>query len=215
MSEGSDLSNLGGVARPLEGQDGELIARLVEALDDPAPQIRAVVTTLVVKGLENVDQQLMIESMVRSDGAARLADPVAAEAARDQLTTMLVDALHELAVEHGERVLVTAWRDHLVLQMERWAVRAVDDADNRRRAERFLLFADNPAALAAAKRRGFLLGMSAEDLRALAQSRSEAPVSPEIATELWAERDAWLQRVEHLLGDHELDEWDSARAPWR
>jgi hypothetical protein len=128
---------------------------------------------------------------------------------------MLVDALHELAVEHGERVLVTAWRDHLVLQMERWAVRAVDDADNRRRAERFLLFADNPAALAAAKRRGFLLGMSAEDLRALAQSRSEAPVSPEIATELWAERDAWLQRVEHLLGDHELDEWDSARAPWR
>jgi hypothetical protein len=200
------------VAGPIEGADGELLGRLIEALDDPAPQIRAVVTTLLVKGLDAADPQPLIELMVRSDGAARIADPTAAAAAANRLTSKLLDALTVLTHEHGERTVVTAWRDHLLAQMERWAVRAVDDADNRRRAERFLLFADNPAALANAQRRGFLLGMNADDLRALARSRSEVPVSPETATKLWAERDGWIQRMADLLGDEKLDAWDAARA---
>ena len=187
---------------PISGRDGELVERLLDTADDPAPQVRAVVTTLLIKGLVDDDASALIALMVRSDGAARIVDPEVAETAYLQLRGRLAVALSELVGAHNEPQVVRAWRDYLLSQMERWASRAVDDADNRKRAERFLLFADNPAALAALpKRRGFLLGMSAHDLRVLAETRGTEPVSPETATGLWAEHEAWRRRVVDLLGE--------------
>jgi len=199
------------VSAPILGRVGELVARLVEVAEDPAPQVRAVVTTLLIKGLVDDDSSSLIELMVRSDGAARIVDGESAEMARSRLHAALSGALFDLAATHGELEVVRAWRDHLVTQMQRWASLAVDDADNRRRAERFLLFANNPSALAAAKRRGFLLGMSAEDLRVLARTRGDEPVSPETAIELWSEHEVWTRRVEALVGEDVLRDWESSR----
>ena len=193
------------------GREGELLARLLDVAEDPAPQVRAVVTTLLIKGLADDESARLIELMVRSDGAARIVNGEAAEVARSRLHSTLTSALSALALDHGELEVVRAWRDHLLTQMDRWASRAVDDADNRRRAERFLLFANNPSALAAAKRRGFLIGMSAEDLRALARKRGEGPVAPETVIELWSEHEAWRRRVDTLVGEDVLELWSSAR----
>ncbi len=195
----------------IDGGRGQLVERLLELVDDPAPQIRAVVTTLLIKALDE-DGSSLIHLMVSSDPAAMLIDPRAALQARTELFEALRQALGELAARHGEVQVVRTWRDYLLGQMERWAKSAVDDADNRRRAERFLLWADNPAALAAAQRRGVLQGFSAEDLRELARTRTDEPVSPETATDLWSKRESWRRRTEALLVDEVLDAWEAGAA---
>ena len=194
------------MARPIDGAPAQLIDRLLELLEDRAPQIRAVVTTLLIKAIEE-DGSSLISLMVKSDGAAMLIDKAAASDAHRQLTSALREALCKLAREHGEERAVRAWRDYLLSQMQRWATSAVNDADNRRRAERFLLWADNPQALAVAQRRGIFAGLTSQDLRELARSRAAEPVSPETATELWAQLEAWRSRATALLGDDVLEDW--------
>ena len=96
-------------------------------------------------------------------------------------------------------------RDYLLERMERWAERTVDDADNRRRAERLLVLADQPQLLAAAQRRGFMMGLSADDVRTLARERVAAPVTPETVTALWGQLERWRERTHELLGDEIVD----------
>jgi hypothetical protein len=147
--------------------------------------------------------------MVSSDAAGAILDPAGATEAKAQLDRLLRVALERRAGAAGEAHLVRVLRDYLLERMERWAERTVDDADNRRRAERLLVLADQPQLLAAAQRRGFMMGMSADDVRALARDRVGAPVTPETVTELWAQLERWRQRVDALLGDDVLDTLDT------
>ena len=78
-------------------------------------------------------------------------------------------------------------RDHLIAHIDRWATRAVDDADNRRRAERFLAWAERPEQVQAAQRRGLFAGMDADQLRRLADTRVRGPVTPETALDVWTQ----------------------------
>lgn len=194
------------------GTDGELCDRLLDLVDDPAPQLRAVATTLLIKAVDDPDRDAaLIEAMVGSDTAAALIDPAAADRAAHQLRHGLGARLRALADEHGEVTVARAMRDHLTAQIGRWAARAVDDADNRRRAERFLAWAERPDALRAAQARGLFAGMDAEDMRRLADTRVAAPVTPETALALWSRIDAWQARVADRLGDPVLAAWERRR----
>jgi hypothetical protein len=95
----------------------------------------------------------------------------------------------ELAANREESAVTRALRDYLATQLERWASRAVDDADNRRRAERFLAWAERPGQLEAAQRRGLFIGMNSEEFRRLADTRVREPVTPETALRLWTQVD--------------------------
>jgi len=188
---------------------GALIDRLLEVADDPAPQLRAVVTTLLIKALDDPAEGEMIRLMVSSDAAGAILDPSGATEAKAHLDRLLGVALERRAEQTGEAHLVRVLRDYLLERMESWAERTVDDADNRRRAERLLVLADQPQLLAAAQRRGFMMGMSADDVRALARDRVGAPVTPETVTELWTQLERWRERADELLGDDVIDRMDA------
>jgi hypothetical protein len=193
------------------GRPGELTERLVDVVDRPGPQLRAVATTLLIKAVDVASEEAtLIEAMIGSDDAGAMIDPAAAATASRYLRHRLAARLDELALEHGEPGVVRAMRDHLIAQIGRWASRAVDDADNRRRAERFLAWADRPEQLQAAQRRGLFAGMDAAELRRLADTRVRGPVTPETALDVWTQVDEWLAMVEERLGDDVLDQWRRA-----
>jgi hypothetical protein len=193
------------------GRPGELSERLLGVLNRPQPQLRAVVTTLLIKALDIPDEEIdLMESMVASDEAAFMIEPSAATRAGQHLRRRLSARLNELALAHGEANVVRTLRDHLLGQVERWATRAVDDADNRRQAERFLAWAERPGQLAAAQRRGLFLGMDTADFRRLAETRTRHPVSPETALGVWTQVDEWLAAVDDCLGDDVLMSWETA-----
>jgi hypothetical protein len=193
---------------PVRGRAGELSERLLDLVDQPDPHLRAVATTLLIKALDLPGEELsLMESMVASDGAAVMIDPEAAAASGRYLRHRLAGRLTELALVHGEATVVVTMRDHLVAQIDRWASRAVDDADNRRRAERFLAWAERPGQLEAAQRRGLFAGMDAAELRRLADTRVGASVTPETALGVWVQVDEWLAVVEDRLGDDVLASW--------
>jgi hypothetical protein len=148
--------------------------------------------------------------MVASDAAAVLIDPGAAAQARQRLCSRLSIRLEELAVNHGESNVVRVMRDHLIAQIQRWATRAVDDADNRRRAERFLAWAERPGQLEAAQRRGLFVGMDAGEFRRLADTRVRGPVTPETAVAVWAQVEDWLTVIRARLGDAVLAAWEAS-----
>jgi hypothetical protein len=187
-----------------------LIDRLLEVADDPAPQLRAVVTTLLIKALDDPAEGEMIRLMVSSDAAGAILDPSGATEAKQHLDRLLRAALDRRAEQTGEAHLVRVLRDYLFERMESWAERTVDDAVNRRRAERLLVLADQPLLLAAAQRRGFMMGMSADDVRALARDRVGAPVTPETVTELWTQLERWRERTVELVGDDVIDRMDAS-----
>lgn len=195
---------------PITGQTGELIERLVDTLDQPGPQLRAVATTLLIKAVDVPDEMALMETMVASDAAAEMIDPASAATAHLRLRSRLVSRLGELAAAHGEVTVVRAMRDHLEAQTQRWASRAVDDVDNRRRAERFLAWAERPEQLEAAQRRGLFAGMDAAELRRLAETRVGAPVTPEVALELWTEVDRWLAVLDEAVGEAVVGVWEQA-----
>jgi hypothetical protein len=193
------------------GHAGELSQRLVDLIDRPEPQLRAVATTLLIKALDMPGEELpLMELMVASDDAAVMIDAAAAAQARDQLRRRLSARLEELAAEYGESQVVRVMRDHLTAQIERWGTRAVDDADNRRRAERFLAWAEHPGQLHAAQRRGLFAGMDVTEFRRLADTRLRGPVTPETAVNVWAQVDDWLTAVNDRLGDPVLAAWEAA-----
>jgi hypothetical protein len=194
------------------GRPGELNERLLDLVDRPEPQLRAVATTLLIKALDlpGEEEMSLMESMVASDDAAVMIDPAAAAGARTDLRQRLSGRLEELAVDYGESQVVQVMRDHLTAQVERWGTRAVDDADNRRRAERFLAWAEHPGQLEAAQQRGLFAGMSAREFRRLADTRVRGPVTPETAVNVWAQVDEWLTAVQDHLGDGILAAWDAA-----
>ncbi len=193
------------------GRSGELIERLLDVVDRPQPQLRAVATTLLIKAVDIPDEEMtLMESMVASDEAAVMIDPIAAATARNHLRRRLGSRLWEMADDHGESAVVRVMRDHLTAQIERWGVRAVDDADNRRRAERFLAWAERPGQLEAAQRRGLFAGMDAGEFRRLADTRMKGPVTPETALQVWTQLDEWVMAVDTGLGDAVLAAWDSA-----
>lgn len=197
----------------ITGAAGELNERLADLLDRPGPQLRAVATTLLIKALEMPGEEMeLMEAMVSSDDAAAMLDPTAAAAAGVRLRHRLVARLGELAAEYDEATVVRAMRDHLLGQLQRWATRAVDDAENRRRAERFLAWAERPGQLEAAQRRGLFAGMSADDFRQLAEQRVGAPVSPETAVGIWAQVEEWSALAEASLGDSVVADWARAAA---
>jgi hypothetical protein len=194
------------------GRAGELSERLLDLVDWPEPQLRAVATTLLIKAIDVPGEEMaLMESMVASDPAAVMIDPAAAARAGGYLRARLAGRLGELAVEHGESNLTRVLRDHLAAQIERWATRAVDDADNRRRAERFLAWADRPGQLEAAQRRGLFIGMDAAEFRRLADTRVRGPVTAETALGVWAQVDEWLAVALDRLGDPVLNAWDHAK----
>lgn len=199
-------------AVPVDGSPGQLLDRVIAVADDPAPQLRAVLLTLLIKATDDPHEGEMIQAMVRSDTAGDLLDRAGAAAARIDLDRLLQGALRRLAAEHGEAHLTRVLRDYLDERMSTWAERTVDDADNRRRAARLLVLADDPTLLAAAQQRGFLAGMSADDVRAFANERVAAPVKPETAMELWSQLEQWRARRDHLLGDHVIEAWERAAA---
>jgi hypothetical protein len=195
------------------GRDGELSERLLEVVDRPGPQLRAVATTLLIKALDiPTEEGALMEAMVASDDAAAMIDPVAAAAVGLHLHARLAARLVELAIEHDEPSVVRAMRDHLTAQVDRWAGRAVDDADNRRRAERFLAWAERPGQLEAAQRRGLFVGMDAAEFRQLADTRARSPVTPETALAIWAQVDDWHAVVEDYVGDGVLAAWEAGGA---
>jgi hypothetical protein len=192
------------------GAPGELIERLLDLVNRPEPQLRAVATTLLIKALDLPGEELsLMESMVASDGAAVMIDSAAAARAGADLRDRLATRLVELAAQHGEPNLARVMRDYLTAQIERWATRAVDEADNRRRAERFLAWAERPGQLEAAQRRGLFLGLDASEFRRLADSRVRGPVTPETAVEVWAQVQGWLTAVEDRLGEAVLAAWEA------
>jgi hypothetical protein len=194
------------------GRPGELSERLLELVDWPEPQLRAVATTLLIKAIDIPGEEMaLMESMVASDPAAVMIDPAAAERAGEYLRSRLAGRLGQLAAEHGESNLTRAMRDHLTAQIERWATRAVDDADNRRRAERFLAWADRPGQLEAAQRRGLFIGMDVDEFRRLAETRVRGPVTAETALGVWAQVDEWLTVALDRLGDPVLAYWEQAQ----
>lgn len=195
----------------MAGRAGELIERLLDLLDQPGPQLRAVSTTLLIKAVDVPGEEgELIEAMVASDDAAAMIDAPAAASAGLRLRHRLADRLGQLASEHSEATVVRAMRDHLTTQIDRWATRAVDDADNRRRAERLLAWADHPGQLEAAQRRGLFVGMDADELRRLADRQARGPVSPEAALGVWAQADGWHALVEAHVGEAVIAEWQAA-----
>jgi hypothetical protein len=193
------------------GRPGELSERLLDLVDWPEPQLRAVATTLLIKALDIPGEEMaLMESMVSSDAAAVMIDPAAAADAGRHLRCRLARRLEELSAEHGEAFVTRALRDHLTSQIERWATRAVDDADNRRRAERFLAWADRPGQLEAAQRRGLFIGMDAAEFRRLADVRVRGPVTPETAVGVWSQVEEWLAVAQDRLGDGVLMSWETA-----
>jgi hypothetical protein len=193
------------------GRPGELSERLLDLVDWPEPQLRAVATTLLIKAVDAPGEEMaLMEAMVASDPAAVMIDPAAAARAGRFLRGRLSARLGELAAEHGESNLTRALRDHLTGQIQRWATRAVDDADNRRRAERFLAWADRPGQLPAAQRRGLFMGMDIDEFRRLADTRVRGPVTPETALGVWTQVDEWLAVAQDRLGDSVLVSWDRA-----
>jgi hypothetical protein len=192
----------------LTGSAGELCGRLLDVVDHPGPQLRAVVTTLLIKALDVPDQEgRLFEALVASDDAAAMIDPAAAAGEHLELRHRLAARLGELAAVQGEAATVRTLRDHLVDLVHRWAARAVDDVDNRRRAERFLAWAERPDQLRAAQRRGLFAGMDVEELRRLAADRVAGPVTPETALELWAQVDRWEAVVDESIGDTAIAAW--------
>ncbi len=193
------------------GRPGELSERLLDLADWPEPHLRAVATTLLIKALDIPGEEMVLmESMVASDDAAVLIDPAAAARARRHLRCRLAARLEELAADHGESDVTRALRDYLAAQIERWGTRAVDDADNRRRAERFLAWAERPGQLEAAQRRGLFIGMDADEFRRLADAMGREPVTPETAVGVWAQVEEWLSVVQERLGDEVLASWETA-----
>ena len=193
------------------GRPGELIERLLTLVDWPEPHLRAVATTLLIKALDIPGEEMaLMESMVASDAAAVLIDPAAAARAGRHLRCRLAARLEELAAGHGESEVTRALRDHLAAQIERWGTRAVDDADNRRRPERFLAWAERPGQLEAAQRRGLFMGMDADELRRLADGMGRRPVTPESAVGVWAQVDEWLAVAHERVGDEVLALWENA-----
>jgi hypothetical protein len=193
------------------GRPTELTERLLDVVDRPGPQLRAVATTLLIKALDVAgDEGELIEAMIASDDAGAMIDPAAAASAGLHLRRRLAARLEDLALEYGEPSVVRTMRDHLTAQIDRWATRAVDDADNRRRAERFLAWAERPEQLQAAQRRGLFAGMDADELRRLADTRVGGPVTPETALDVWTQVDEWLAMVEERLGDDVLVQWRTA-----
>jgi hypothetical protein len=193
------------------GRPGELSERLLDLVDWPEPHLRAVATTLLIKALDIPGEEMgLMESMVASDQAAMLIDPVAAAGAGRHLRCRLAARLEELAAVQGEPEVTRILRDHLAAQIERWGTRAVDDADNRRRAERFLAWAERPGQLEAAQRRGLFIGMDAEEFRRLADLMGRGPVTPETAVGVWAQVETWLAVARARLGDEVLDSWGMA-----
>jgi hypothetical protein len=192
------------------GRPGELRNRLLDLVDQPGPQLRAVATTLLIKALDIPGEEMaLIECMVGSDGAAVMIDPVAAARAAGHLRSRLSARLERLAAGHGEPHVVRVMRDHLIAQVEVWASRAVNDADTRRRAERFLAWADRPGQLQAAQRRGLFVGMDPGEFRRLAAGHMRGPVTPETALAVWVEVDGWLRQVQDRLGDAVLVAWEN------
>ena len=57
--------------------------------------------------------------------------------------------------------------------------------------------------------------MSADDLRQMAQSQAEAPVSAETATGLWAQAESWKARAESAVGDDVIAIWEFRRGAER
>ncbi|MCU4185452.1 hypothetical protein K6U06_13850 [Acidiferrimicrobium sp. IK] len=193
------------------GAPGELNERLLDAVGGAGPQLRAVATTLLIKALDVPGEEItLIEAMVASDDAAAMIDPAAAAEAAVELHGRLLARLGQLGREHGEAAVVRSMRGYVTGQVERWATRAVDDADNRRRAERFLAWAERPEQLEAAQRRGLFAGMDPDELRRLAATRAEEPVTPETAVAVWSEVHGWLARVEGRLGDRVIAAWERA-----
>jgi hypothetical protein len=192
------------VTAELTGTRGELLDRLLDVLDAPGPQLRAVVTTLIVIAIEPPDATgPLLEAMVASDDAAAMIDPAAAAESALRLRT----ALEREAAGWDEPSVVRVLRDHVLAQVDRWASRSVDDADTRRRAEKFLAWADRPDQLARAQQRGLFAGMQADELRRLAARQAASPVSPETALQVWAEVHRWNATVTELVGDDVLAEW--------
>lgn len=192
----------------ITGGAGELNERLVDLLDRPGPHLRAVATTLLIRALDLPGEETeLMEAMVSSDDAAAMIDPASAAAAGVHLRHRLISRLGELADRYGEETVVRAMRDHLLGQLQRWAGLAVDDAENRRRAERFLAWAERPGELEAAQRRGLFAGMSADDFRRLAEQRVGAPVSAETAVTVWAQVEEWSAQAECEIGEAVLAEW--------
>jgi hypothetical protein len=195
----------------ITGRPGELNQRLLDVVDQPGPRLRAVATTLLIKALDCPGEEgTLMEAMVASDAAAAMLDPVAAAASALHLRSRLAAGLEELAAGHGELTVVRSMRTHLTAQVDRWAARAVDDADNRRRAERLLAWADRPEQLAAAQRRGLFAGMNAAELRQLADNQVRSPVTPETALEVWTQVHDWLAHMQSQLGDGVLAAWSAA-----
>ena len=193
------------------GRPGELSERLLDLVDWPEPHLRAVATTLLIKALDIPGEEMaLMESMVASDAAAVLIDRAAAARAAGHLRCRLAARLQDLAADHGESGVIRALRDHLSAQIERWATRAVDDADNRRRAERFLAWAERPGQLEAAQRRGLFIGMDADEFRRLAGVMGREPVTAETAVGVWAQAEQWLAAAEDRLGDEVLVSWETA-----
>jgi hypothetical protein len=197
---------------PVTGRDGELNTRLLDLVDEPGPQLRAVTTTLLIKALDvGEDEAALIESMVASDGAAYIIDLIAADRASAFLRHRLATRLEQLAEQNEESTVVRVMRDHLIAQIERWASRAVDDADNRRRAERFLAWAERPGQLEAAQQRGLFMGMDADDFQRLADTRLRSPVTPETALDVWSQVEEWQRALDAAVGDEVLADWRSLR----
>jgi hypothetical protein len=195
----------------ITGRAGELCERLVNLVNRPDAQLRAVATTLLIKALDVPGEELtLIEAMVASDQAAFMIDPSAAGAAGLALRHGLGFRLDELSLQYGEVAVVRTMRDHLTAQIERWASRAVDDADSRRRVERFLAWAERPGQLEAAQRRGLFLGLDSEEFRRLAGTQVAGPVTPETALGVWTQFDRWVATVEERLGDPVLAAWVAA-----
>jgi hypothetical protein len=196
------------------GAPGELVERLVDLVESPGPHLRAVVTTLLIKALDSPQDELpLMEAMVASDDAAAMIDPAAAAEAAVELRRGLLGRLREMAAGYGEATLVETLRDHLSGQVERWAARAVDDAEGRRRAERFLAWAERPGQLEAAQRRGIFAGMDADDFRRLARSQAAAPESPEAALRIWTSVEEWRRTAGGLVGPEVIEEWRTAARP--
>jgi hypothetical protein len=193
------------------GRQGELIERLLDIVDWREPQLRAVATTVLIKALGLPDEELaLMEAMVGSDPAAFMIDREAAGRAGRYLRGRLTARLEELAADHGEAQVTRVMRDHLAAQIGRWASRAVDDADNRRRAERFLAWAERPGQLQAAQRRGLFIGMDTNDFRRMADDRVRLPVTPETALGVWVQVEQWLALTQERLGDDVLASWVTA-----
>jgi hypothetical protein len=196
----------------ITGSPGELNERLLDLVDQPEPRLRAVATTLLIKAVDIPNEEgALMELMVASDGAAVMIDEAAATRARRELRQRLDVRLRQLSLEYGEVAVIRAMRDYLKSQVERWATRAVDDADGRQRAERFLAWAERPGQLEAAQQRGLFTGMDVDDLRRLADTHVRGPVEPETAVAIWAQAERWFAAAGESLSDAVLTEWELAR----